>query len=474
MSFVLSRHIYFPLAEVLKRTPVTRRLRELEESQWFSEERLRLIAAERLAGAIEAARRDAPYYRDRLGGLPAATPGNAFEVLEEIPVLTKARAAGNLDDLRSRGRSGGAARCRSEGIAGQAALEFPATRDFLARTEAAQWRGRGWWGMRRGDKMLALWGKPVTCPRSAGRIARREKMRNWLRISGIEPGHDLAARVEEIARFGPEYIYGHGASIYGLALHYSEQALPPPPRLKAIFCAGDGLLGFQRRLVEEALRAPVAREYGVGETGAFAFECREGGIHIASENVHVEVLRNGRPVEEGDAGEVTVTVLHNRAMPLIRYNLGAWARRIGGRCACGRMHHRIEPMGSKESDLVRTSEGRAASGHLFDSILMELIDLGYRGIRQFLAIQKELDRFVVQIISGPKLSPECLGLFEGRMREKLGGAIEVQFEVVPEIPRDPGGRMVTFRSEIPMPAALGAAGMAREALRRTTAKTPGV
>jgi phenylacetate-CoA ligase len=169
---------------------------------------------------------------------------------------------------------------------------------------------------------------------------------------------------------------------------------------------------------------------------------------VASENVHLEILRGGAPVPDGEEGEVVVTVLTNRAMPLIRYNLGDWARRIPGRCGCGRWLPRIELTNTKVVDLVRTSRGGAASGQFFDYILIELIDRGNRGIRQFLVIQKELDTFLVQVVPGPDLKPDCLALFERRMREQLGDQIEVRFELVKEIPREPAGKIRCFRSEL--------------------------
>jgi phenylacetate-CoA ligase len=448
VSIVLSRHIYFPLGDLLKGTPVAAILRDLERSQWLSEEKLAALRAEKIARTIEDARLHVPFYRERLAGIGPVTARNALEVLAGIPILSRAQVFERGVELRSEARVGRILEGRTSGSSGMA-LDFSMTPEFLAHTEAAQWRGRGWWGMRRGDPMLTLWGRSVRDPRAAEKIARRERRRNWLRISAFELSRkEIAGHVEAIEEFRPQFIYGYSSAIYQLALFYSEEERRPPPGLKAIFFTADALLSFQRRLVEETLRAPTVCEYGSSEAGAFAFECREGGVHLAGENIYVEVVRGGAPVGDGEEGEVVVTVLRNRAMPLIRYNLGDWARKVPGQCPCGRTLPRIELTNSKVVDIVRTSRGRAASGHLFDYILIELIDLGLRGIRQFLVVQKELDRFTVQVVPGPDLDAECLGLFERRMRERLGDQISVGFEVVPEIPREPFGKIRYYRSEI--------------------------
>ena len=455
MSLVLSR-LYFRMADLFRGTPVVRHLHAFERSQWNGPETLQAATAAALAEVLKAAWTDVPFYRERLWEPGKIRPETAFEALAAAPVLTRAQLFDHRDALRSRGEVGRTRRGRAGGAGGEA-LEFLLTRDFLARTEAAQWRGRAWWGMRRGDPMVALWGRDIMDRRMAERIARRERSRNWLRISALDLGQkDLAEHIRAIGSFRPEYIYGYGSAIYQLALFCSEHQLRLPAGIRAVFFTTDTLLGFQRRLVEETFRAPTAYEQGSCETGAFAFECREGGTHIAAENVHVEILRGDRPVAEGEDGEMAVTVLHNRAMPLIRYATGEWARLLGGRCACGRHLPRIAAAQVRMVDLVRTSRGRAASGHLFDLILMELIDRGIRGIRQFLAVQKGLDRFVIQVVPGPGLDPACLDVFDRRLREKLGRQIDVEFEIVPRIPPDPSGRMQCFRCDIAQPGASSA------------------
>jgi phenylacetate-coenzyme A ligase PaaK-like adenylate-forming protein len=453
MSIVLSRYIYFPLTERLRKTPVTRHLQSLLQSQWSTEEEIRERTERQLAETLEAARREVPFYREKIAGGGPITPASALDVLRTLPVLARKDLFTHRQDLRA----GGGARAERAGtcdVRGDG-LEIAYTRDYLARTTAAQWRGRGWWGMRRGDPMLTLWGRAVQDPRMARSIARRERLRNWLRISAFELSHRHLARHQGmIRRFRPEFIYGYSSAIYQLALFYSEHTLPPPPGLEAIFFTAEPLPGFQRRVIQETLRAPTACEYGSSEAGAFAFECREGGVHVAAENVLLEVLRNGIPVPPGEEGDMVVTVFHNRAMPLIRHGVGDRARWLPGRCACGRNLPRIQLAEARTAEPAASSAAPAGAGHLFDYILIELIDRGMRGVRQFMVVEKAVDHFVVQVVPGPGKVPECLALFERRMRERLGEKIEVEFEIVPEIPQGSAGKIRYFRSEVePRPGA---------------------
>jgi len=184
MSLVLSRYFYFPIAEALKRTPVSRRLRELEASQWWDERQIEAAARRSVAETIEWARREVPFYREKLSKLGALEPRIALEALEAVPVLTKEEIFHRRDDLRAAGLRERVLCGHTSGSGGEA-LEFYFTRGSLARTEAAQWRGRGWWGIARGDPMLALWGRTISDPRARKRTARRERSRQARTASSI-------------------------------------------------------------------------------------------------------------------------------------------------------------------------------------------------------------------------------------------------------------------------------------------------
>jgi hypothetical protein len=56
-------------------------------------------------------------------------------------------------------------------------------------------------------------------------------------------------------------------------------------------------------------------------------------MHVRLDQVFVELLRDGRPVEVGDRGLVTVTS-HHPSMPLVRYLLGDVARMRAQPCPC--------------------------------------------------------------------------------------------------------------------------------------------
>ena len=102
-----------------------------------------------------------------------------------------------------------------------------------------------------------------------------------------------------------------------------------PPSLRDWF-AQQGIAGYQC--------------YATADLGLIAYEtsAREG--LVLDEGVIVEIVRpgTGDPVAPGEVGEVLVTQLHNRAMPLIRYATGDLSAVLPGASPCGRTNTRIK------------------------------------------------------------------------------------------------------------------------------------
>ena len=91
----------------------------------------------------------------------------------------------------------------------------------------------------------------------------------------------------------------------------------------------------------------VRSQTSLGNTIA-AVECRQGdGGHTWEDLVHVEVRDpdTHELVADGEIGELIVTTLQERAMPLLRFRTEDLVRYTSQRCGCGRTHGRIWTLG---------------------------------------------------------------------------------------------------------------------------------
>jgi len=97
---------------------------------------------------------------------------------------------------------------------------------------------------------------------------------------------------------------------------------------------------------------------GLTEVGTWGFQCTEepDGVHILESEFIAEVVdpETGKPVEEGEAGELVVTNLGRSCMPAIRYRTGDLVKVKKGFCPCGRTFRVLEGgvLGRKDEMVV--------------------------------------------------------------------------------------------------------------------------
>jgi phenylacetate-CoA ligase len=86
--------------------------------------------------------------------------------------------------------------------------------------------------------------------------------------------------------------------------------------------------------------------YGITEGQSSFCECQlRHGLHSHPDLVLIEIVDdNGRPLSDGEIGELTLTTLQIEGMPLIRYRTGDITFKISDQCLCGGNSVRIGPI----------------------------------------------------------------------------------------------------------------------------------
>ncbi len=102
----------------------------------------------------------------------------------------------------------------------------------------------------------------------------------------------------------------------------------------------------------------VLDHYGISEAGyGGGVEClKKHGYHLRELDLFIEIIHpiTLKPLPHGDAGEVVISTLTRRAMPLIRYRTGDVASILQGPCTCGSPLTRLSKI---QGRLVYTKEG---------------------------------------------------------------------------------------------------------------------
>ncbi len=109
------------------------------------------------------------------------------------------------------------------------------------------------------------------------------------------------------------------------------------------------------RKITEKWPIQLYSTYASTEMGTSFTECCEGtGGHHHPELIIVEFLDDeGRPVKEGELGEVTVTTLGVKGMPLLRFKTGDVCHHYTEPCPCGRTSMRLGPVIGRKKQMIK-------------------------------------------------------------------------------------------------------------------------
>ena len=213
-------------------------------------------------------------------------------------------------------------------------------------------------------QLFALTTRKVPWNRESVSDLRGLVMDNWIRRTKSMPplqidngSDDLAKCINELRRRKPMHLVALPEYLRALANYILESNDRPHP-IPVIRPMGANFPQSWRPMVEEAFRGKLREHYGSREMNTMAFDCKEqNGLHLLMDQQILEVVRDGRPVDDGEVGKVLVTDLQNHSMPIIRYEIGDLARIERTPCPCGRTTPRIFMEGRTEDAFV-LSDGR--------------------------------------------------------------------------------------------------------------------
>ncbi|NJL58325.1 MAG: phenylacetate--CoA ligase family protein [Desulfobacteraceae bacterium] len=186
--------------------------------------------------------------------------------------------------------------------------------------------------------------------------------------------------------------------------------------------------------------------YASSEVGVIATECSSGNLHIVVENIYIECVgEDGKPVPSGIQGKLLITDLHNRAMPLIRYDLGDAGILASSPCECGLPYPCLEKVIGRLSDILRLPDNRI----VFPDDLAEIF-YPLPVVNKFQVIQEETDKVrVILVLKTPGTDESLNTLIHRNLKTALGDEVEISLEFAEDIPILPSGKHRICISKLP-------------------------
>ena len=129
----------------------------------------------------------------------------------------------------------------------------------------------------------------------------------------------------------------------------------PYPLKLLVGGGGGGILQRTRAWIENFWEAPLCMTYASTESATvLGFEClHRQGYHLNEFDFFVEILN---PDDQG-YGEIVITTVNRKVMPLLRYRTRDVARWIEGDCPCGLPFRRLSPLLGRCDEIVASVWG---------------------------------------------------------------------------------------------------------------------
>ena len=113
-----------------------------------------------------------------------------------------------------------------------------------------------------------------------------------------------------------------------------------------------------RTRIAEGLGIELYDIYGLTEIygPGIGINCEHNtGMHIWDDFIYLEIIdpQTGKPVPDGEFGEIVITTLVKEGAPLIRYRTHDLSRIIPGECPCGRKYPRIDVIQGRTDDMMK-------------------------------------------------------------------------------------------------------------------------
>jgi phenylacetate-coenzyme A ligase PaaK-like adenylate-forming protein len=325
--------------------------------RWVSQERASCIGGsgsegeERLSRLLHFARENSPYYSRAFSGIEPLT-------VDRVPFLTKEEIYRNTPpegtDLLTAPLAGAYA-FASGGSTGAPKFgyytydEFDGIASMLREVYETA-------GVSSGDTVAnlffagSLWTSFLAATMALGKIGCIS-----LPIAG---NAEMDLIVKYLSVFRPNVLIGSPSVLAQVAEACSDSIIPPL-LVDRILYGGEHVSSSLHRFFEEklAVKSVISAGYASVDGGVIGFQCRYcrgGAHHLFDRYQHLEIVDedSGEPLPPGEEGEIVVTTLARRLMPVIRYRTGDRGRLTAGRCPCGRSEQLFELLGRCD-DVVR-------------------------------------------------------------------------------------------------------------------------
>lgn len=205
--------------------------------------------------------------------------------------------------------------------------------------------------------------------------------------------------------------------------------------LKMAFVGAEPYSGEVRKRLEDFYGIKVYNSYGLSEMNGpgVAFECPcQDGLHVWEDAYIIEIIDPNtlEPVPDGQYGELVLTTLRRKGMPILRYRTKDLTRILPGPCACGRVHRRMDRIRGRSDDMF-IIKGVNIFPIQVEQVLMNIPEVGSNYVI-ILKRENNLDDMVVRVEVNEKIFVEDMRHLQ-RIQQRIARDLRGELLVTPKV-----------------------------------------
>ncbi len=402
----------------------------VRESRQWSPEKIEAYQSEHLFNIVRHCRQHVPYYQERFAewGLHENDITSTSD-LTKLPVLTKQELRANPESFKAPGHPGFMTQQTSGSTGTPLVLEVNEFTYKLAMALLVEHEEHH--GVPFGAKRATFAGRMIqpstnmNPPFARMNRAENQKIFSSYHLNSIT-FHYYA---EELDKFSPLELIGYPSAISNLANCYIASGMQPGFRPRAVITNSETLLDWQRDKIEMVFRCPVFDYYGTAEYVLFAGQEIDKAYRLNPVIGITEVVQSS--TKDFVDNRLLATTLTNKAMPLLRYDIGDTAEPLNR--SDSSVVFRLARVNGRVDDYIELADGRRVGrlDHVFKGI-NELVEAQI--------VQDAPDHCTIYTVINEASFNGAETKIRENLYQRLGQGFRVSIEQVSEIPRGKNGK----------------------------------
>ncbi|MBU1935035.1 hypothetical protein KKF04_03180 [Patescibacteria group bacterium] len=416
---------------------------KLKRHEKLSELDIKKIQWKRLKDILDHAYNNVPFYRKKFDD-EGIKPSDikTEEDLVRIPITTKEQLVSAGTDIFAEGYS--PKNCFSSKTSGSTGEPFSSYFDSKAwdiLKFASKLRARRACGLAVGARIINIEACSAEEANELNKKAKKSPADLFLKKRFLSVYDKIENHIKFYNSFKPDALYSFG-TYFSELIDFAKENKIEWHKPKLIFTSSEILDPLTRKKIEDYFGPNVYDIYGTTEVKEVAWQCTsKSAYHINDDLYYVEINNNGSYPE--NIGEIVITTLVNKAMPLIRYSVKDLGCLEKGSCSCGLNFSLIKPVYGRYVDTFSLEDGRKVSPYQLTMSVEQV-----PGILQYQIVQKSKKDVLVKIKPDKGWNKESELKIDQELKNALDPNVKIEVRLTGNIEREPNGKFKVVKSEI--------------------------